>query len=119
MNKNCTVYKTLDIIAKRWSLLIILSIYKGTGNKTRYSNIKKNLVQITPKILSARLKELEKEGIIKKEMDARSIPVKTYYSLTLSGIELVKLIQKFKEWGIKWKFRNKQCEFTLCKQCQL
>lgn len=118
MKNSCTVYKTTDIIAKKWTLLIILSIYKGNG-KLRYSEIKKDLANITPKILSSRLKELEKEKIITKETDTKSTPIKTYYSLTKSGKDLIKIIQDLKEWGVKWKQGSRVCRSSLCKDCKL
>lgn len=118
MDYSCTVYKTVDIVAKKWSLLIILSMYKGNG-KLRYSEIKKDLKTITPKILSSRLKDLKEEKIVKKEIDSSSVPIKTYYSLTNSGIDLVKIIQDIKKWGLKWKIKNKVCEATFCKHCNL
>jgi DNA-binding HxlR family transcriptional regulator len=118
MNESCTVYQTVDVVAKRWSLLIILSIYKNNSKK-RYSEIKKDLKEITPKILSSRLKELEEENIIKKEIDVSTIPLKTYYSLTDSGKDLMKIIEEIKKWGIKWQTKSKRCNSTFCKNCNL
>ena len=119
MNNDCTIYKTLDIVGKKWSLLIILSIYKGKSKEKRYSKIKKDLHTITPKILSTRLKELEKEKIIRKKIDSSSIPISTYYSLTECGTALIKIIQDLKKWGLEWKFKNKECTSTFCKQCKI
>ncbi len=111
---DCTVYKTLDIISKKWSLLIILEIIRGNG-KVRYSVIKKHLPGITPKILSTRLKELEKDGLLKKE--TLIDPIKTYYHLTDSAKDLIKIINSVKKWGLKWKYNDKTCNSTLCKNC--
>ena len=38
MDENCTVYKTIDFISKKWSLLILLEIYKSPEGKKRYSD---------------------------------------------------------------------------------
>ena len=92
MDEDCTVYLTVDLIAKKWSLLIILSIYRGDLKPKRYSQIKKQVKGITPKVLSYRLKELEREGLIEKRVDAGSVPIKTFYSLTESGKDLIKII---------------------------
>jgi DNA-binding HxlR family transcriptional regulator len=119
LQENCTLYKTINIISKKWSLLILLSIYKSKLYKKQYSAIKKDLNIITPKILSARLKELENEKIIKKQIDNTKIPINTYYSLTKSGIELVKIIQSMKKWGLNFKFNNKDCFNFNCKNCNL
>ena len=53
MDKDCSVYKTADFIGKRWTLLILLELYRGKKIK-RYSQIKENLHEITPKMLSTR-----------------------------------------------------------------
>lgn len=119
MVEECTVYKTIDLIGKKWSLLIILSIYKAENNKIRYTNIKNDLNQITGKVLSKRLKELEDEKIITKSVDSSKIPINTFYSLTDSGEALIKIINEIKKWGLEYKFKNEDCKATFCKNCRL
>jgi len=74
---------------------------------------------ITPKVLSLRLKELEKEGLINKRIDASSFPVKCEYSLTKSGLDFVGIIKDIKKWSLKWKFKNIVCEKADCRECSL
>jgi len=119
MDESCTVYKTIDFISKKWSLLILLEIYKSSEGKKRYSEIKNNLIDITPKVLSARLKELEKEGLITKNIDASSFPVKSEYELTKIGIDFISIIKDIKNWALRWKINNKVCERLDCKNCDL
>ena|SRR3989338_98468 len=118
MEQDCTIYKTANFIGKRWTLLILLELYKGPKLK-RYSEIKAGLKEITPKILSARLKELEKEGLITKKIDASQFPVKCEYALTKSGEDFIKIIQDMKKWALKWKVKNIICEKADCKECGL
>ena len=96
MDENCTVYKTIDIVSKKWSLIILLEIYKGSQSKKRYSDIKNNIHEITPKVLSGRLKDLEKEGLITKNVDASSFPVKSEYALTKIGLDFISIIKDIK-----------------------
>lgn len=117
MDTSCTVYNTVGLISRKWSLLVILSIYKSGSGKKQYSHIKGDLQGITPKILSSRLKELEEEGIITKVIDDSRIPVNTYYSLTGAGKDLVKVIREMKRWGLRWKFDNLVCENSRCRDC--
>ena len=114
---DCTVEKTLDYLAKKWSLLIILEIYKGDKYTRRYSEIKANLGKITPKILSARLKELEQHELITKTIDATHFPIKCSYSLTSSGKDIIKIIKDIKKWALKWNKKNPVCQATNCKNC--
>ena len=118
MQKDCTIYKTADFLGKRWTIPIILELYKGNQNK-RYSEIKRNFEDITPKILSMRLKELEKQGIVKKEMDISSVPIKCFYSLTKSGTDFIQIIEQIKKWGLKWNLGTDSCRLKNCKSCKL
>ncbi|PNX50197.1 MAG: transcriptional regulator [Thermoplasmata archaeon M8B2D] len=119
MDENCTVYKTIDFISKKWSLLILLEIYKSPKGIKRYSEIKDSLLNITPKVLSTRLKELEKERLITKHVDASSFPVKSEYELTKIGIDFISIIKDIKSWALRWKINNKVCEQLDCKNCDL
>jgi DNA-binding HxlR family transcriptional regulator len=119
VGETCTVYNTIDIIGRKWSLLIILSIHKSENNKRQYTSIKKDLSTVTGKILSKRLKELENENIITKTIDSSQMPVNTFYSLTASGKGLIRIIDEIKKWGLEHKFRNDKCKATFCKNCRL
>lgn len=119
MEKKCTVYRTMNFMGKKWSVLILLELYKGESDWKRYSELKRKIPDITPKILSARLKELAAEDIIKKRVDASSFPVKSEYSLSRAGKEFISVIQGMKQWALKWKVRNKVCENTNCRECFL
>ncbi len=61
--KQCPIIKGLDILEKKWSLRIIISIMQGIN---RFNSIQRHLQGITPKMLSMRLKELEHEKVIEK-----------------------------------------------------
>ena len=119
MDHACTIYQTIDVISKKWTLLILLEIYKNGRKKVRYSDIKKNMEDITPKVLSTRLKELEKQELIRKTIDASKFPVKSFYQLTKPGKELITVIKTFKEWALNWKVENNICQSLDCKHCPL
>jgi len=118
MEQDCTIYKAANFIGKRWTLLILLELYKRNKWK-RYSEIKKNMPKITPKILSARLKELQVEDLIEKRIDSSQVPIKSEYALTESGLDFIKIIKDIKKWTLKWKTRNILCEKSNCKECEL
>ncbi|RMF55106.1 transcriptional regulator [Candidatus Woesearchaeota archaeon] len=118
MNEDCVIYKIAGFIGKKWTIPIILELYKKKPKK-RYSEIKKNFSGITPKILSMRLKELEKNGLVKKEMDISSVPVKCYYSLTERGLDFIRVINQIKKWGLKWNYGRCSSNAKSCKNCDL
>ncbi|WP_440953254.1 winged helix-turn-helix transcriptional regulator [Methanococcoides sp. FTZ1] len=117
--KDCTIYKTIDIIGKRWTLCILLELYKGNNEEKRFNELKKKLQTITPKTLSVRLKELEEDGLVKRTLDDSKDPAIYTYSLTKSGMEFMEIIQSIKQWGLEWKFENKICGLSNCKNCKL
>jgi len=119
MHSECTVYKTIDLIAKRWSMVILMEIHRGGGGPKRYTRIKEGLCDISPKVLSERLKELEHHGLITKTVDSSQIPIKVEYDLTEMGLDLITVISGFKCWALKWKVDNKLCEQMDCHECTL
>jgi len=119
MDDACTVNKTVRYLTKKWMLLIILELYKGRGHTRRFSDLRDSLDGITPKVLSERLKELEDEGILTRSVDTTAFPVKTEYTLTKSGLEIVDVIRGIKCWALKWKIENIPCGNQDCKDCVL
>ena len=119
MQESCTVSQTVRYLSKRWTLLIILELYKGEGYTRRFSELRNALAGITPKVLSERLKELEQEEIIVRNVDATAFPVRTEYTLTESGREIIEIIRDIKRWALKWKIENIACKSQDCKVCIL
>ncbi len=119
MDDSCTVNRTVQYLAKRWTLLIILELYKGDRSTRRFSELKEALTGITSKVLSDRLKELEHEGLIARKVDVTAFPVKTEYTLTESGVAMVDVIRAIKRWALTWKIENIPCGQQDCKACVL
>ncbi len=119
MDKKCPIYQIMGFLGKRWTILILVELYRGRKKWKRYSEIKNSLQEMTPKILSSRFRELEREGMIKKRIDARRFPIKAEYSLAGKGEEFVDIMKRIKTWGLKWKVRNEHCEKVDCKECEI
>ncbi|MBI5332256.1 MAG: helix-turn-helix transcriptional regulator [Candidatus Aenigmarchaeota archaeon] len=115
MHTKCSIYKAMSFIGKKWSLLILLELYKINGMR-RYSALKRAMPEITGKMLSARLKELEKEGLITRKVEANP-EIISKYSLTESGKELVDIVKRVKKWSDKWK--HGRCDDKDCRDCEI
>jgi DNA-binding HxlR family transcriptional regulator len=92
---NCGVEKTLQLIGAKWTAMIIHNLLEG---KNRFGLLERELVGISPKTLSIRLKELEASGLITKKVYAE-IPLHVEYFLTNKGLSLQKVFQAMNEWG--------------------
>ena len=88
---------TLNVISGKWKLPIIGSLLYG---KKRFKEMEKEIPNITPRMLSKELKDLEASGIIKRTV-YDSIPVKVEYELTISGQSLNQVLDPMIEWGIQ------------------
>ena len=112
------MYKTMDYLSKKWTVMIILELYKGDKWK-RFSEIKRSMEEITPKMLSERLKVLEEEGIVERRTDSTEVPTKVFYRLTEMGSDLIPVIKGVKSWALKWKEKNTACASQDCIVCVL
>lgn len=95
LNEKKCVLNTLKIIGSKWTVLILRELCDGTK---RFGQIQRALKGISPKTLSLRLKQLEKDEILTKKIFAE-IPLHVEYSLTPKGQSLKKIIHQMHEWG--------------------
>src|SRR5215831_7490705 len=79
--KSCPIEITFKIIGKRWTVLIIREILRG---HTQFNRFLENIEGISPKVLTERLRELERLGIIRRKI-VSEYPVRVEYSLTDMG----------------------------------
>jgi DNA-binding HxlR family transcriptional regulator len=104
----CPLKGIIDIISKKWALLIINTL--GNYGNLRFNKLMETLNGISPKTLSDTLKDLQAEGLIKRESFAE-IPPRVEYSLTKDGTELRKSIIPLLEWTANRNGVNKErCE---------
>src|SRR6266700_6156032 len=94
----CPVARTADIISGKWTLLIIRDLTSGIK---RFNQLERSLGGISPKTLSERLRLLEEEGIILRQMFAE-VPPRVEYSLTVKGQDLVSVIDSMRSYGQQW-----------------
>ena len=90
----CLMDQAISVIGGKWTLLILCQLYHGTK---RFGELQRRLNGISPKTLSLRLQELEKNGIILKK-SYLEIPPRVEYSLTPKGADLKKVIAALVEW---------------------
>lgn len=87
-----------ELLGKKWTGLIIETML---NEKKSFTEILSSIPNMSAKMLTNRLKELEKEGIITRNVYAET-PVKIEYLLTKKGQELEKVMVEVRIWGEKW-----------------
>lgn len=109
----CPLDGVIDTIGKKWGLLIINEI--GNHGRLRYNKLMSELEGISPSTLASMLKDLEKEGLIKKEL-FREIPPRVEYSLSTRGKELREAIIPLIKWATKKGNYTVHCSCSLVKK---
>ena len=96
----CRTDDGLDTIIGKWKLPILLHIMKN--GTMRFSDLTRAIPEITQKMLTKNLRELEEDDLISR-FSYPTIPPKVEYSLTEHGKELEPIIDALHEWGIRHK----------------
>jgi DNA-binding HxlR family transcriptional regulator len=89
--------KAMGILSQRWTGLVIYQLLNGPQ---RFSTIETS-IGITGRVLSDRLKDLENQGIVSREVYPET-PVRIEYSLTEKGLSLEPLLRDIEKWSQTW-----------------
>jgi DNA-binding HxlR family transcriptional regulator len=91
------VERALKVIAGRWKPIILYYLFDGPK---RLSELKRMLPQITQKVLIQQLREMEKHGLVTRQIFAE-VPARVEYSATEVGLELEPVLLALCKWGQK------------------
>ncbi|KYZ75526.1 HxlR family transcriptional regulator [Anaerosporomusa subterranea] len=94
----CAMELTLDLIGGKWKSLILWHLGENT---LRFSELRRSLPQVTQKMLTQQLRELEENGLIERFV-YRQVPPKVEYSLSEAGRSLLPILATLCEWGINF-----------------
>lgn len=89
--------KAISLLSQRWTALIIYQLLVGPQ---RFNEIQ-SAIGISGKVLSERLKELEKKDIVKREVIPET-PVIIKYSLTEKGRSMESILKSIENWSQQW-----------------
>jgi len=92
-------HAAIELIGKRWTGAIVCAL---TERPMRFGELGKAVPGLSDRLLSQRLRELEEEGLVQREVEAGT-PVRVTYSLTEIGTELGPAIGELKGWAKRWK----------------
>jgi DNA-binding HxlR family transcriptional regulator len=92
-------HAAIELIGKRWTGAIVCAL---TERPMRFGELGKVVPGLSDRLLSQRLRELEEEGLVQREVEAGS-PVRVTYSLTDVGRDLGPSIHELKMWAKRWR----------------
>ena len=92
---NCPVTASIELIGGKWKTIILYSLLSGTR---RFGEIAVRIPDISRKVLTEQLKELESDGLILREQ-YKEIPPRVEYSLTELGKSLSPVFRELEIWG--------------------
>ncbi|WP_405355538.1 winged helix-turn-helix transcriptional regulator [Fusobacterium polymorphum] len=91
----CPVELTLLLISNKWKILIIRDLLEGTK---RFSELKKSITNISQKVLTSNLREMEENELLTRKVYPE-VPPRVEYTLTDIGYSLKPLLDDMDKWG--------------------
>jgi DNA-binding HxlR family transcriptional regulator len=91
-------HRAIELIGSRWTGAILQTLLQG---KTRYAAIKASIPDLTDRMLSERLRTLEREELVARRV-IPDTPVRVEYELTQKGLELQNALKEIGNWAERW-----------------
>lgn len=95
----CPVETTLTLIGDKWKVLILRDLMPGTK---RFGELKKSIGNVSQKVLTAQLRDMEESGLVNRKVYAE-VPPRVEYSLTELGQSLKPILDAMQNWGESYK----------------
>ena len=99
---HCAVEATVDVIGGKWKPVIVFHLLSGAK---RFGQLRRILEDVSQRSLTLQLRELEQDGIVRREVFAE-VPPRVEYSLTKFGQTLSPLLNAMKLWGDQYIEEN-------------
>lgn len=94
-SQGCPVEAALEVIGGKWKGVTLFHLLGGTK---RFSELQREIGNVTQRMLTKQLRELESAGLVHREVYA-VVPPKVEYSLTEKGLTLTPILNLLKSWG--------------------
>lgn len=91
----CPVSKAMELLDERWTMLVVRELVCGSQ---KFNDLRRGLPRISPTLLSKRLGQLMRAGIIERQAEGSEVR----YLLTPAGQELRPVVEALGTWGVRW-----------------
>lgn len=92
---DCPIARSVSVLDGKWTLLVLRELFEGTR---RFGQLRSALAGVSPKTLAERLRTMEAQGIVHREIYPE-VPPRVEYSLTEFGRSLAPVIEALRDWG--------------------
>ncbi|MGC8491179.1 MAG: winged helix-turn-helix transcriptional regulator [Syntrophobacteraceae bacterium] len=96
----CFFELTLQVVGGKWKPIILYQLARD--EIMRFSDLRRGIPEVTERMLSRQLRELEQDGLIHREV-YKQVPPKVEYSLTTLGCTLIPILISMREWGVAYE----------------
>jgi DNA-binding HxlR family transcriptional regulator len=91
-------HRAIELVGRRWTGAIIYVLLRS---RHRFATLRDAIPEITDRMLSERLQELEQEGVVERTVIPET-PVRVEYALTKKGLALAEAIDAVAQWAERW-----------------
>lgn len=85
----------MELLDERWTMLVVRELVCGSQ---KFNDLRRGLPRISPTLLSKRLNQLVRAGVIERHVEGREVR----YLLTPAGVELRPIVEALGAWGVRW-----------------
>jgi DNA-binding HxlR family transcriptional regulator len=96
--RTCPVAEAAKVLGDKWTLLLLRDL---AGGSRRFKDLERSVDGISPTMLAARLRELERQGLLTR-MCYTEIPPRVEYHLTEKGVEALPIVEALRTYGDRW-----------------
>ena len=100
----CSIVMAQNLVAGKWKIIILFLLSQQTR---RFNELQRLLPGISHGILTSQLRELEKDGLIHREVYPE-IPPRVEYSMSEFGFQFIPVLEAMQDWGNKYNAKLKQ-----------
>lgn len=91
----CPISKAMEVLDERWTMLVVRELVMGSE---RFNDMRRGLPRMSPSLLSRRLQQLERAGIVERRVEGKDVR----YVLTEAGHDLRPVVEAVGAWGVRW-----------------
>ena len=96
----CFFELTLAVIGGKWKPVILFHI--AMEGIMRFGELKRSIPEITQRMLTKQLRELEADGLVHRKV-YRQVPPKVEYTLKPSAVKLIPILLQMRDWGVDYE----------------